>query len=132
VVAALAQRRHRDRHHLQAEVEVLAEAALANGAVEALIGRRDDARVRLDHLGAADAAELTLLEHAQELHLELDRHVADLVQEEGAAGGGLEAAGAALGRAGERAALVAEELALEQVARDGGAVERDERPAPTR
>ena len=46
--------------------------------------------------------------------------------------GELELAGAPLGGAGEGAALVAEELALEQLARDGRAVEGDERAAPAR
>ena len=78
-------------------------------------------------LAAADARELALLQHAQQLRLQAERHVADLVEEEGAAGGGLELADAALGGAGERAALVAEELALEQLVRDRRAVERDER-----
>ena len=47
-------------------------------------------------LAAADARELALLEHAQELRLERQRHVADLVEEERAAGGRLELADAPL------------------------------------
>ncbi len=81
---------------------------------------------------AADPAEFALLEHAQKLHLQLDRHVADLVEEERAAAGGLEAADAAFVGAGERAALMAEELAFEEVARDRRAVQRHERAAPAR
>ena len=54
------------------------------------------------------------------------RHVADLVEEERAAVGELELAGAVAVRAGEGAAGVAEELALEQLGRDRRAVERDE------
>ena len=64
---------------------------------------------------AADAAELALLEDAEELGLDAGRHLADLVEEERAAVGELEAARAAVAGAGEGAALVAEELALEQV-----------------
>ena len=58
------------------------------------------------------------------------RHLADLVEEESAAAGRLELAARALGRAREGAALVAEELALEERLGDGRAVDRDERPAP--
>ena len=58
-----------------------------------------------------------------------ERHVADLVEEERAAVRGLELADAPLVGAGERAALVAEELALEELVRDRRAVERDERAA---
>ena len=55
------------------------------------------------------------------------RHVADLVEEEGAAVALLELADAAAVSAGEGALLVAEQLALQQVLRDGGAVEGQER-----
>ena len=78
--------------------------------------RRDDAHVDRERLGAADALERALLEHAQQLGLRLGRHVADLVEEDRAAVRGLEAADAARVGAGERALLVAEELALEELA----------------
>ena len=57
----------------------------------------------------------------------LERDLADLVEEERAAVGELEAADAVLDRTGERAAHVAEELALEQLARDRAAVDAHER-----
>ena len=41
---------------------------------------------------AADGGELALLQHAQQPGLRLGRHVADLVEEQRAAGGLLEAA----------------------------------------
>jgi hypothetical protein len=56
-----------------------------------------------------------LLERAQQLHLHLDRDLADLVEEERALVGELEAPGLAADRAGEGALLVAEELALDEV-----------------
>jgi hypothetical protein len=52
----------------------------------------------------ADAVELALLQHAQQAGLRLRRHVADLVEEQRAAVGLLEAAGARSVRAGEGAA----------------------------
>src|SRR5262249_62026548 len=70
---------------------------------------------------------LALLEHAEELGLDLERHLADLVEEERAAVGELEAAGPRRHRAREGAALVAEELALRQRGRDRRAVHLDER-----
>ena len=66
---------------------------------------------------SADALEGVLLQDAQELHLEVQRHLADLVEEQRAAVRRLEAAHAVAHRAGERAAHVAEQLALEQLAR---------------
>ena len=58
----------------------------------------------------------------------IERHVADLVEEQRPAVGQLERAPLALTRAGEGAALVAEELALEQVSGIGRAVDGHERP----
>ncbi len=84
VLAALAQGRRRDRHDVEPEVEILAELALLDLAAQILAGRRDDAQVDLDRLVAADAAELALLEHAQELGLEIERQLAELVEEHGA------------------------------------------------
>ncbi len=55
--------------------------------------------------------------------------LADLVEEDRAAVGGLEASGLALVGAGEGTSLVTEELALEQLARDRGAVDLYERRA---
>ena len=78
---------------------------------------------------AADPEHLPLLEHAQQLDLDRERHLADLVEQHRAAVGGLEQPGLGLRRAGERAALVAEQLALEQRLRERRAVEPQERLA---
>ena len=86
--------------------------------LEVPVGRRDDAHVDPLRARAADALELLLLEDAQQLRLQLERDVADLVEEERAAVRQLEAPDPLRDGAGERAALVAEELALEQ-ARSG-------------
>ena len=88
--------------------------------------RGHDAHVDLERSLAAEALDPLVLEDAQELGLERRRHVADLVQEQGAAVGDLELAAAGRSRAGEGPALVAEQLALEQRLRDGGAMDRDE------
>ena len=79
-----------------------------------------------DRLAAADALDHALLEEAQQLDLERQRDVADLVEEQSAALGQLDLAGVGLDRAGERASLVAEQLGLEQILGDRGAVDGDE------
>ena len=132
ILAPLAQRRHLDRNHAQPKVQVLAEFPRGDQGLEVLVGRRDHARLELERLDAADPVELALLQHAQQLGLQLDRQVADFVEEDRAGVGHLEFAGAPLGRAGERAALVPEQLALEQAMRNRGAVDGDERRAPSR
>ena len=83
-----------------------------------------------DRVGAADGADLLLLQHAQELHLQAHRHVADLVEQQRAAVRRLEQALVGAMRARERAFLVTEELGLEQVLGHRAAVDRDERAAP--
>src|SRR5438067_1325475 len=55
VLATLAQRRRRDRHDVQAEVEVLAKLALLDLGAQVLARRRDDAEVDFYRLRAADA-----------------------------------------------------------------------------
>ena len=92
VAAPLAQRRHLHRHDVEAEVEILAEAPLLDGAFERLVGGGDDAAVDLEDLAAAEAGDLALLQHAQQLGLQLERHVGDLVEQHGAALGELELA----------------------------------------
>ncbi len=75
----------------------------------------------------AEAGEGAVLDHAQDLLLEGERHVADLVEEQRAALRLLELARPALVGAGEGAALVAEQLALEQRLRERRAVDGEER-----
>ena len=66
------------------------------------------------------------LEHAQELHLQLRRHLRDLVEEQRPPVGALEVPLMHAVGAGEAAPLVPEQLALDQVRRDGPAVEGQE------
>ena len=83
--------------------------------------------VDLDRLGAPQPLELALLQDAQQLHLRRQVDVADLVEEERAALGELEAALLPLLRAGERAPLVAEQLGFDQAVGQRRAAHLDER-----
>ena len=67
------------------------------------------------------------LQHAEQLRLELERQLPDLVEQNRSAVRQLETADLRRMRAGERAALAAEELALDEVRRQRGAVDDDER-----
>ncbi len=89
---AIAERRQHEARDVQAVVEVLAEALLGDRGEELLVRRRDDAHVDLDRLVLADAADLVLLDRAEELRLEGERRLRDLVEEERAAVGLLEEA----------------------------------------
>ena len=69
-------------HDVEAVVEVLAEAPGADLLFEDAVGRGDDADVDLLRLAVADAEDDALLQRAQELHLQVQRQLADLVEEE--------------------------------------------------
>ena len=75
---------------------------------------------------AAEALDLALLQHAQELRLQSLRHLRDLVEEQRSALRLLELAGVCVVRAGERAFLVPEEHGFEHLLRNRRAVDRDE------
>ena len=92
VPGALAKRRElqdRDREPVE---EVFAEPAGGDLLGQRAVRRGDDAHVDLDRLGGADADDLAFLEHAQQLHLRGAGQLAELVEEERAAVGGLEVA----------------------------------------
>ena len=127
IAASFPQRRHRDWKHIQAVVKIRAEAARSHLRLQVAIGGGDHAHVGMQRARAADAIELTRLQHAQQLRLRLERKFAHLVQEKRTAIGELEASAALLGRAGEGALLVAEELALHQLARQRRTIHRHQR-----
>src|ERR1017187_10538797 len=126
VRGVLAQRRHVDIEDIEAIEEVAAQLAALHRLLRVLVGGRDDAHVNRGFGLAAQAAELAVFEDAEQLGLGGGRHLADLVEQQRALLGEFEAAGAALDGPGECAFLVAEDLALDQRLRDGGAVDRDE------
>src|SRR5581483_2923615 len=76
---------------------------------------------------AADALELLLLEHAQQLGLEVEPHLGDFVEQQRTAVRALERALDALDGAGEGALLVAEQRALDESLGERGAIQLNER-----
>ncbi len=88
------------------------------------------ARIRTFTLTGAEppsAVDLAFLQCAQQLGLQAHVHFADFVQQQGAAAGGLELANTAGEGAGEGALLVTEQFRLQQVLRDRGAIQCNER-----
>ena len=128
VVATLGQRRQVQRDDVDAVVEVLPEAAGGDLSLEVAVGRRHDTDVHVHVPRRADRTDLPLLEHAQHLALQRQRHVADLVEEHRAAVGRAEQPVVVAHCAGEGPAHVAEQLRFEQLLRDRRAVHGQERP----
>ena len=128
VLGAFAQRRHRDREHVQPVEQVLAETAVLHVGDQVAVGGGDEPHVDLDRLLGADRLDLALLDGAKQLHLRRQRQLADLVEEQRAAGCLDELAGVSLGCAGEGALLVAEQDRLHEVFGDRAAVDGDEGP----
>jgi hypothetical protein len=127
VFPALAQRRNADFNHVQAVKQIVAELAFGYGNLQIDVGGRDHAHVHAHLFGPADAVEAALLEHAQQIHLQLGGDIADFVEEDGSAVGHFELAALALRGAGERAFLMAEQLGFEERLGQRGAGDRYER-----
>ena len=131
ILEPLAQRRHLHGEHVQAIVQVFAEAARADGGLQIAMRRCDDPHVAADGPVAAHAFESALLEHAQQLHLHLQRHVADFVEEQRAPFRELESPEPGRQCARESAFFVSEQFAFQQVRGNGAAIHRHERMAGT-
>ncbi len=91
------------------------------------MGRGDDPHVHVQRPLAPDALECAVLEDSQQPHLRGRRELAALVEEQRPAVGPLEPSLPRPDRPREAAALVAEQLGVDQVGRDGAAVDPQER-----
>ena len=127
VVAPLAQRRHPDLDDIDAVVQVFAEFRFRDQVGEILVGRRQDTHVDGRFALLADGPHGFFLDHAQQLHLHVQRQVRDFIEEQCAAFGGLKQTGLVGDCAREAAALVAEEFAFHELGRNCAAVDRYER-----
>ena len=126
VFAALAQRGKVDGEDAEAVVEVGAERFLVGHGFEVAMSGGDEADVGADGLVSTDAFEGLFLEESEDFGLEGEGHVADFVEEDGAAIALLEFADAAAVGTGEGAFFVTEEFGFQEVFGDGGAVEGHE------
>jgi hypothetical protein len=90
------------------------------------VSRADQAQIDRHGPSAAERQHLALLQHAQQCGLRRRRQVADLVEHERATMGGPDQPQPILRRTGERALAVAEQLGLQQRARQCPTVERNE------
>jgi hypothetical protein len=89
----------------------------------------DDAHVYISYARNPDFLDLALLDEAEQLHLQFQRHFADFVQEQRAAICQLNFASFICKRAGEGALDMSKQLGLQEVLRNGTIVDCDERLA---
>src|SRR5262249_30329786 len=106
--------------------EILAEASGHDLALEVAVRARDDSGVHGDRLGCPHRQDALVLDDPEQLDLQLQGHLADLVQEQRASARRHEATGIRLHGGRERTTDVTEELALEQSLRNRVAVDGHE------
>ncbi len=111
--------------------KILAELPAGDPHREIAIGGGDHTHIDLLRITASDWYHLGLLEHAQQLHLHLERQLTELVEENGAAFCFSEVPAAHAVSAGEGSLDVTEELTFYEVRRNGAAVDGDELPLTT-
>ena len=113
-------------------VEVEAEAPVANLSLEVPIGGRDHARVHPHRRRGSQAAKHSFIEKFQNLRLHDRLQLPDLVEKRGAAVGQLEEPGLVSHRRGKGAARMPEQLRLDEIRRDGSAVDLHKRAGGAR
>ena len=127
VLGAFAQGRNGEGDDLQAVEQVLAEPARSHRLLQFLVGGSHNPHVDLDQFRAAHHAEGAVFDDAQQIALAFRRQVADFVEEQRTAVGQQEAAGLVGQGPGERAFPMAEQFGFDQLFRQRGAVDEDER-----
>ena len=127
VFLALPQRRDVDRHHVQAEKQILPEFFALDALLHVAVGRGDDAYVHLDRPVAAHTLKFPFLQHAQQFRLDLQGDFADFIEKDGPVVREFETPFALRLGSRERTFFVSEKLAFNQVLRNGGAIQFYER-----
>src|ERR1700686_4484671 len=120
--AALPKRRHAHREDVEPVVQVGAKFLFVHHRLQVPIRGGYEADVGSDRSVAAHALEFLVLDGAQQLRLEFERHLTDLIEKQRALVSQLEAPNLLRNRPGERTLLMAEKFALEKAGRNRGAV----------
>ena len=131
IVPPLRQGRDDDGQGAETVIQIPAEGALRHLPLQRLVGGGHDPHVDGNDGGAAHPHDLPFLQDPEQLDLKSRTHALHLVQKQRALVGDLkQAQAAALFGAGEGPFLIAEELALQQVFREGRHVDGHEGPVP--
>ena len=122
VVAAVAKRRHVNVNDIEPVIQIFAETSGCDFGFQIAVGCRYNAHVDFQRFFAADSFKALVLQHAQNLYLNVLIYFADFIQKNGTAVCKLEAAPFKRSRAGKRAFFVAEQFAFQKIFRQSGAV----------
>src|ERR1041384_6878171 len=80
VLSSTAQWRHHHMHDVQTIEEIFAESSFFEFLAQVPIGRRNDPHIDLDRFISSNGGETLFLKHSQQLHLKMERQLADFVQ----------------------------------------------------
>ena len=108
----LAQRRDSDGKYVESIVKVLPKPAIADLFFKVSIGRRHDPHIDFDGMGRAEALKLVMLNHPEQLCLDIQRQFPDLVKAKGGTIGDLKPTDLPGIGPGKCPLLPAEQLAL--------------------
>ena len=112
----LAQRRQREPHDVEPEEQVLAELALAHHLLEVAVGRGDEPHVERRSASSRRRARSRFVSRKRSSFTCVEAEISPISSRNSVPpSADSKRPDPSLGRAGERAALVAEELALEQI-----------------
>src|SRR5579862_6827480 len=126
VVDSLAQRSSAHDPDCEPIVQVLAQLTFAHRAIGFTVGRCDDTHVDRNLARSTDWAHRAFLDHAQKFRLRVLAHLCNLIEKERAGLSGTKQPEVIVIGAAEGSLDEAEQLALDQVFGQGGAIERDE------
>src|SRR6185503_12672038 len=101
--------------HAETVVEIFSELSIGDALLEIGIGRGEHPHIDRLRARLADRHDLALLQESQQLRLDVERQVADLVEEQGAACRRSNESLLIADGAGETAAAVAEQLAIGEI-----------------
>jgi hypothetical protein len=131
IFTALSQGRQLDRKYIQTKIEITTKFAISHHLGQVTVGCSDKPNIHLVSPTATQAFEFLFLQYAKQFGLKLRRNIADLIQEERAFIGQLEAAKLLRDSSSECSLFVAKKLAFQKIEWNGGAVQLDKwAPAP--
>jgi len=132
VFASISQGRQCDRKYIQAIVQIAAKFSTLHHSLEVLVSRGDQTHVDAMCAPAPETLEFLFLQNAEELGLQGERYISNFIEEQGSFISQVKAADFLCDRSGKGPPFVAKKLAFEQVERDCGAVELDQRVTAAR